>query len=186
MTADSMYWWHKDIEPAGNSNIRQIQIFNDRAFFQGSNSIHAVNMIDGTYQWKYEDTDKSFVCCHNIVFDEASNVVVDNYSNIDESGLIAWDADEGSVIWINTKANSYQAENKESFEGYVVQPSRSFNFFSANNGIIEHRYSDETNGQLKGIGDFIIDREKRQLYGHIFDGQLKLAAFSWDQMVEGQ
>ncbi|NBB89205.1 MAG: hypothetical protein GVX96_05415, partial [Bacteroidetes bacterium] len=33
LTADSILWWHKDIDPAGNSNIQQINIFDGKAVF---------------------------------------------------------------------------------------------------------------------------------------------------------
>jgi outer membrane protein assembly factor BamB len=162
MTADSMYWWHKDIEPQGNSNIRQIQIFKDRAYFQGSNTIHAVNMIDGTYQWKYEDTEKSFVCCHNIVFDEAANVVVDNYSNIDQSGIMAWDADNGTVKWNNTQENNYQAEDKIVFEGMLLQADGSLDKYIISNGRLEFALSDTE--RWLGFDQLIIDKKKQVLY----------------------
>ena len=162
LTADTIHWWHKDIEPDGNSNIRQIQIFKDRAYFQGSNTIHAVNMIDGSYQWKYYDPQKDFICCHNIVFDPAANVVVDNYSNLNQSGIMAWDADDGSVRWVNTAEDNYQAEEKIVFEGIILQADGSLDKYNTSNGRLEFALSDKE--RWLGFDQLIIDKEKKVLY----------------------
>ena len=186
MTADSMYWWHKDIEPAGNSNIRQIQIFKDRAYFQGSRTIHAVNMMDGTYQWKYEDTEKSFVCCHSIVYAKSENLVIDNYSNdSDDSGLMAWDADNGNLRWSNNVGN-YQAGFKEYYNSFVIQADGYLRVYNASGGRLIKELADIDRGS--GFGGVLIDEEKElmyTLYGNESSTRyLQLMAITIDSVVE--
>jgi len=187
MTADSMYWWHKDIEPAGNSNIGQIQIFKDRAYFQGSRTIHAVNMMDGTYQWKYEDTEKSFVCCHSIVYAKSENLVIDNYSNdSDDSGLMAWDADNGNLRWSNNVGN-YQAGFKEYYNSFVIQADGYLRVYNASGGRLIKELADIDRGSGFG-GGVLIDEEKElmyTLYGNESSTRyLQLMAITIDSVVE--
>ncbi len=162
MTADSMYWWHKDIEPVGNSNIRQIQIFKDRAYFQGSRTIHAVNMIDGSYQWKYDGGESDFSCCHSIIYANNENLIVDNYTrDSEDSGLMAWDAVNGSVQWV-TNVKNYQAEGKEYYKSFVIQADGYLRVYHAGSGILIKELADTE--KLSGFGGVLIDEDKEILY----------------------
>ncbi|NBC02932.1 MAG: hypothetical protein GVY20_04415 [Bacteroidetes bacterium] len=187
MTADSMYWWHKDIEPAGNSNIRQIQIFKDRAYFQGSRTIHAVNMMDGTYQWKYDAGESDFTCCHSIVYAKSENLVIDNYSNdSDDSGLMAWDADNGNLRWSNNVGN-YQAGFKEYYNSFVIQADGYLRVYNASGGRLIKELADIDRGSGFG-GGVLIDEEKElmyTLYGNESSTRyLQLMAITIDSVVE--
>jgi len=162
MTADSMYWWHKDIEPQGNSNIRQIKIFKDRAYFQGSRTIHAVNIMDGTYQWKYDAGESDFTCCHSIVYAERENLVVDNYSNdSDDSGLMGWDADNGKLKW-SINVENYQAGAKQYYKSFVIQADGYLRVYDARRGLLIKELADTES--WSGFGGVVIDEEKELMY----------------------
>ncbi len=186
MTADSMYWWHKDIEPVGNSNIRQIQIFKDRAYFQGSRTIHAVNMIDGSYQWKYEGGESDFSCCHSIIYAYNENLIIDNYTkDSDDSGLMAWDADNGSVQWLKN-VNNYQDEGKEYYKSFVIQADGYLRVYHAGSGILIKELADTE--RRSGFGGVLIDEDNEvmyTLYGNESSTRyLQLIAVTIDSVVE--
>jgi len=75
LTADSILWWHKDIDPAGNSNIQQIDIFEGKAVFFGSSSLHCVDISTGNILWNKihpappETPSKSFMFSTAELFD---------------------------------------------------------------------------------------------------------------------
>jgi outer membrane protein assembly factor BamB len=52
MTADTIFWWLPEIAPEGNSNIKQIDIFNDKVVFCGSHSLHCVDVASGNILWQ--------------------------------------------------------------------------------------------------------------------------------------
>ena len=52
LTADSILWWHKDVDPNGNSNIQQINIFDDKVVFFSARLVHCVDLSSGEILWQ--------------------------------------------------------------------------------------------------------------------------------------
>jgi len=52
LTADSILWWHKDVDPNGNSNIQQINIFDDKVVFFSARLVHCVDLPSGNFLWQ--------------------------------------------------------------------------------------------------------------------------------------
>jgi hypothetical protein len=52
LTADSILWWHKDLDPNGNSNIQQINIFDDKVVFFSARLVHCVDLPSGNFLWQ--------------------------------------------------------------------------------------------------------------------------------------
>jgi hypothetical protein len=52
LTADSILWWHKDVDPNGNSNIQQINIFDDKIIFFSAKLVHCVDLPSGNILWQ--------------------------------------------------------------------------------------------------------------------------------------
>ncbi len=64
LTADSILWWHKDIDPNGNSNIQQINIFDDKVVFFSARLVHCVDLPSGEILWQSnlnENQSRSFM-----------------------------------------------------------------------------------------------------------------------------
>jgi len=64
LTADSILWWHKDVDPNGNSNIQQINIFDDKVVFFSARLVHCVDLPSGEILWQSklnENENRNFI-----------------------------------------------------------------------------------------------------------------------------
>src|SRR6056297_461201 len=64
LTADSILWWHKDVDPNGNSNIQQTNIFDDKVVFFSARLVHCVDLPSGEILWQSklnENENRNFI-----------------------------------------------------------------------------------------------------------------------------
>jgi outer membrane protein assembly factor BamB len=100
MTADSIYWWHKDIDPEGDSNYKQIDIVDGKAFFMGLWTLFCYDIESGKLIWenRYFDQDRRSFGLGDMVFTEDKNTMVVIY----HEGMMALNTQTGQEIWHKT------------------------------------------------------------------------------------
>jgi len=99
LTADSILWWHKDIDENANSNIRQITISQGRAYFQGTSKLRCFDIATGDLIWETNygpwNQGGKFFAAGSIVFTASEEIMVIKYG----SGLLALNALTGEELW---------------------------------------------------------------------------------------
>ena len=105
LTADSILWWHKDVDPNGNSNIQQINIFDDKVVFFSARLVHCVDLPSGDILWQSnlnENQNRNFMgACAGLTYD--NQLIISNGRVINEPPfnflyLTFVDANTGQVI----------------------------------------------------------------------------------------
>ena len=99
MTADSVLWWHKDIDEGGNSNQRQITLSQGRAYFQGTSKLRCFDIASGDLIWETNygpwNQGGKFFAAGSIVFTASKEIMVIKYA----TGLLALNALTGQQLW---------------------------------------------------------------------------------------
>ncbi len=108
LTQRKVEWQHEDIEPRGQSSVRQVFIHEDKAYFQGSNTIYCFDLLNGgEIRWynRYLSPLRSFGNS-NIVYAKEEDLII--YKN-DGEFLTAVDPLTGTVKWeiSNAGAGAY-------------------------------------------------------------------------------
>jgi outer membrane protein assembly factor BamB len=102
MTADSIYWWHKDIDPEGDSNIDQINISDGKAYYMGHSTVSCYDVESGALIWSHyypmnSADDRGFIL-GDMVFTEDKNTMVVIY----HEGMMALNTQTGQELWHKT------------------------------------------------------------------------------------
>ncbi len=99
LTADSILWWHKEIDENGDSNIRQITISQGRAYFQGTSKLRCFDIASGDLVWETNygpwNQGGKFFGLGGIVFTASEDILVVKY----HEGLLALNAKTGEELW---------------------------------------------------------------------------------------
>jgi len=99
LTADSVFWWHKDLDEGGNSNQKQITISQGRAYFQGTSKLRCFDIASGDLIWETHygpwNQGGKFFAAGSIVFTASEEIMVIKYGN----GLLALNALTGEELW---------------------------------------------------------------------------------------
>ncbi len=99
LTADSILWWHPEIDENGNSNIRQITISQGRAYFQGTSKLRCFDIASGDLVWETNygpwNQGGKFFGLGGIVFTASEDILVVKY----HEGLLALNAKTGEELW---------------------------------------------------------------------------------------
>ena len=99
LTADSLLWWHEEIDENANSNIRQITISQGRAYFQGTSKLRCFDIATGDLIWETNygpwNQGGKFFAAGSIVFTASEEIMVIKYG----SGLLALNALTGEELW---------------------------------------------------------------------------------------
>src|SRR6056297_162409 len=182
MTADSMYWWHKDIEPAGNSNIGQIAIVDGRAIFQGADILHCYDIKTGALQWRIDGRpDRGYMTAFsNIVNLKNGNIIatvrdVSDPSTTSEYITQKINLENGNILRELHIHTGYV--NRVYKNGYLFGGGRE-RIVNINSG---WSYWSEVDNNNLGIYDILVD-EERQLYYGIYGGIVQDDArlMAWD------
>ena len=182
MTADSMYWWHKDIEPAGNSNIGQIGVVDGRAIFQGSEILHCFDIKTGELQWSIDGRpDRGYMTAFsNIVDLKNGNIIVTVRDVSDPSTTSEYitqkiNLEDGNILRELHIHTGYV--NRVYKNGYLFGSGRE-RIVNINSG---WSYWSEVDNNNLGIYDILVD-EDRQLYYGIYGGIVQDDArlMAWD------
>jgi len=182
MTADSMYWWHKDIEPAGNSNIGQIAIVDGRAIFQGADILHCYDIKTGALQWRIDGRpDRGYMTAFsNIVNLKNGNIIatvrdVSDPSTTSEYITQKINLENGNILRELHIHTGYV--NRVYKNGYLFGSGRE-RIVNINSG---WSYWSEVDNNNLGIYDILVD-EERQLYYGIYGGIVQDDArlMAWD------
>jgi len=84
LTADSILWWHKDVDPNGNSNIQQINIFDDKVVFFSARLVHCVDLPSGEILWQSnlnESKNRNFILASGEQVGENTLVIANESSS---------------------------------------------------------------------------------------------------------
>ena len=99
LTADSVLWWHPEIDENGNSNQRQITISQNRAYFQGTSKLRCFDIATGDLIWETHygpwNQGGKFFGAGSIVFTASEEIMVVKYA----TGLLALNALSGEELW---------------------------------------------------------------------------------------
>jgi len=99
LSADSILWWHPEIDENGDSNIRQITISHGRAYFQGTSKLRCFDIATGDLIWETNygpwNQGGKFFGLGDIVFTASEDILVVKY----HEGLLALNAATGAEIW---------------------------------------------------------------------------------------
>ena len=99
MTADTVLWWHEEVDENGNSNQRQITISQGRAYFQGTSKLRCFDIATGDLIWETNygpwNQGGKFFGLGDIVFTASEDILVVKY----HEGLLALNAATGAEIW---------------------------------------------------------------------------------------
>ena len=100
MTADSLLWIIDDITISGNSSVKEGIIVNDKYIFQGSNSVHCINILNGTILWEHQEVGGSFFQQDNLY---AEGKI---FMNSEGGKVFCYDINSGNLLWENTTSYS--------------------------------------------------------------------------------
>jgi len=166
MTADSMLWIVDDLTSSGNSSVMEGIITEDHKYlFQGSKSIHCIDITNGEILWEDKYQIASFFQTHNLYADGKV------FLNSETGAIICYDVASGNRLWYNTKEDATPAGETMGYydgklymsaiptenQGIPVEHSFSFKCISASNG--EVLWSSK-----RGSSGVIIDQQTGYLY----------------------
>ena len=100
MTADSLYWKVDDITKSGNSSVMEGIITGNRYLFQGSNSIHCLDVRTGNILWEDRLEEESFFQTHNHYADGKV------FMNSETGNVFCYDVNTGTQLWANKKTDA--------------------------------------------------------------------------------
>ena len=103
MSADSLMWIIDDITISGNSSTKEGIIVNNKYLFQGSNSIHCIDILDGTILWEHQEVGGSFFMQDNLY---AEGKI---FMNSEGGKVFCYDINTGNLLWKNTTSYSNPA-----------------------------------------------------------------------------
>ncbi len=101
MTQDSLSWRVNDITESGISSVRDAIVTGDKYLFQGTNSIHCIDIISGQILWE-DNIDGSSFAQHNNLYADGKV-----FLNSDGGYSICYDVNSGVQLWKNTTDYSY-------------------------------------------------------------------------------
>ena len=113
LAQDSVEWVNEDITSSGNSSIYLPIVYDDKVYFQGSNSIHCFDVLTGEEIWNRHLPGQSFLTC-NAVLSESKLIV-----NGDGNEVFALNSETGNTIWNKTNADAANAGNMIYHNGNV-------------------------------------------------------------------
>ena len=120
---ESVEWMHEDITLSGNSSIYKPIVYNDRVYFQGSNSLHCFDIASGLLVWERLFAGAGFITCTMIMAEDRL------IANGDGQDLWALNPETGETIWNNTTIKSHNSGNMIYHDGIIY-------FSSAGNGTL--------------------------------------------------
>ena len=157
--------WRKiDIAKTGNSSIFLPIIYEDKVYFQSSNTIHCFNAEDGQLIWEKTFEQNGLYTCNSIVAD--GKVFV----NLDNEDIVALDAKTGETVWSNPDSQSFNSGNMIYFDNFlyfISEGNSDLYAINAEDGEIKWKEKspnepmDNQSGFRSGL---TIDKEKRLLY----------------------
>ncbi len=107
MTADSMLWVVEDLTASGNSSVKEGIITEDNKYlFQGSKSIHCINIDNGTILWEDELQNESFFQTPNLYTDGKV------FMNSESGAIICYDVASGNKLWHNTNIDAHPIDSR--------------------------------------------------------------------------
>jgi outer membrane protein assembly factor BamB len=157
LTNDSILWEYDNLCPNGKSNNNQIQIFNDKAYFLGVNTIYCVDIKTGEILWidRHLDPLRGYIS-GDVVYAEQEDLII---VKDDETRLTAYDPNSGNVAWEISEI-PHNGVNITYFDGYVYIAHKYLFAVDAQTGEI---FKDTKRGNVFQ-GMIGIDEENRMLY----------------------
>lgn len=161
LTADTIAWKHNDLCPNGKSNVQQIQIFKDKAYFLGVNTIYCVDVRNGEIVWmdRHLEPLRGYILGDLVYAENEGLIVVKD----DETRLTAYEPESGNVVWEITDL-PHNGVDISYFDGYVYLANHPLIAVDVRTGEIykETKLSEIYDGMIA------IDEENRQLFATDF------------------
>lgn len=190
MTADTMYWWHKDIEPDGNSNIGQIAIVDGKALFQGSQTLHCYDIESGNFEWKIQyngSPNRSYMSAFANIVDMKNGNIIATVKERSQQGF-----DDKYITQIIDLNNGNIVKELDIHTGYINRVYlNGYLFGSGKERIVDPNSGNvlwnEVDNNNLGVYDILIDEERKiyfGIYGGIVQDDARLMAWDISEFLE--